>query len=112
VSAGATVLFRKGNPLLESFNILMRRYVEAGFLENLWTQLQHQASLSGGVRFREGGGDIFFSFSLSHLMPAFVVLLVGSVLSLVAFIAEVIVNWLCKGRRKYYSRFRRVRILS
>jgi hypothetical protein len=34
-----TVLFKKGNPLLESFNILMRRYLEAGLLEMLWTQL-------------------------------------------------------------------------
>jgi TM2 domain-containing membrane protein YozV len=28
-----TVLFKKGNPLLDSFNILMRRYLEAGLLE-------------------------------------------------------------------------------
>ena len=32
VSVSVTVLFKKGNPLLESFNIVMRRYLEAGLL--------------------------------------------------------------------------------
>jgi len=88
VPVGAAVSFKKGNPLLESFNIVMRRYLEAGLLEKLWTQLQHQALLSGGGRFREADGDIFFSFSVSNLMPAFVVLLVGTVLSSVVFIVS------------------------
>ena len=101
-SGGLTILFKKGNPLLDRFNILMRRYLEAGLLEMHWAQLQHRASLKGGKRFTEAAGDIFFVFSVSHLMPAFVVLLVGSLLSSVVFIAELIVNCLCKGRRKNY----------
>ena len=40
------------------------------------------------------------SFSVSHLMPAFVVLLLGNVLCSVVFIAELIVNSMCKRRRK------------
>ena len=36
-------------------------------------------------------------------MPAFVVLLVGSVLSSVVFIAELIVNCLCKRRRNVFT---------
>ena len=110
VSAGLIVLFRKGNPLLDRMNILMRRYLEAGLLEWLWTQLQHRASLRGGGRFREATGDKVFAFSVSHLMPPFLVLLVGSVLSSVLFIAELILNCLCK-RKKKYSRIGRVRIL-
>jgi hypothetical protein len=74
ISAGVTVLFKKGNPLLDRFNILMRRYLEAGLLENQWTELQHQASLRVGGRSREAAGDMFFAFSLSHVKPAFVVL--------------------------------------
>jgi len=88
LSVGATALFKKGNPLLDSFNILMRRYLEAGFLEKHWTELQHQASLRGGRISREADGDVFFAFSFSHLMPAFVVLLVGAVFSSVVFIGE------------------------
>ena len=100
LSGGRTITFKKGNPLLDRFNIVMRRYLEAGLLERHWTELQHRASLKGADRFTEAAGDKFFAFSLSHLMPAFVVLLVGTVLSSVVFLAEVIVNCLCKGRRK------------
>jgi len=80
LSGGITVLFKKGNPLLERFNFLMRRYLEAGLLEMFWTELQHRASLRGRGRFTEAAGDMCFAFSISYLMPAFVVLLVGTVL--------------------------------
>jgi hypothetical protein len=99
ISGGITILFKKGNPLLGRFNILMRHFLEAGFQERLWTELQHRAALRGGQSFRESPGDMFFVFSVSHLMPAFVVLLIGTVLSSVEFIAEVIVYLLCKRRR-------------
>jgi len=99
-SASLTVLFKKGNPLLDRLNILMRRYLEAGLLERHWTELQHRAPLRGGGRFRKVAGDMFIVFFVSHLKPAFVVLLVGTVLSLVVFIFQVIVNYLWKGRRK------------
>ena len=78
----------------------MRRYLEAGLLEKLWSELQHRASLKGGGRFGEAAGDVFFAFSFSHLMPAFVVLLVGTVWSSVVFIAELIVDCLCKRKKK------------
>jgi hypothetical protein len=100
LSGGITVLFKKGNPLLDRFNILMRRYLEAGLLEMLWTELQHRASLKGAGKLGEATGDMFFAFSVSQLMPAFVVLFVGTVSSLVVFIGEVIVNCLYKGRRE------------
>ena len=100
VSASLTILFKKGNPLLYRFNILMRRYLEAGVQERLWTELQHQAALRGGGRLREAAGDIFVAFSVFHLMPAFVVLLVGTILSLVVFIAEVIVKCLSERVEK------------
>ena len=96
VSGSAVFIFKKGNPLLGRFNILMRRYLEAGLLEMHWTELQHRAFLIGARRSREAGGDVFFAFSVSHLMPVFVVLLVGTVLSSVVFIGEFIGNCLCK----------------
>jgi hypothetical protein len=111
ISAGATILFKKGNPLLDRFNILMRRYLEAGLMESQWQEMQHRASLRGGGRLREAAGDMFFAFSISHIMPAFVVLLVGTVLSSVVFIGELIVNCLCKRKEKNNSRRRRVRRL-
>jgi len=100
VSSSLTVLFKKGNPLLDRFNIIMRRYLEAGLQEMLWTELLHRASLRGKGRLGEAAGDMYFAFSISHLMPGYEVLLVGTVLSSVVFIAEIVVNCLCKSRRK------------
>jgi hypothetical protein len=78
----------------------MRRYLEAGLLENDWTELQHRAVLRGGGRLREAAGDMISAFSVSHIMPAFVVLLVGTVLSSAVFIGELIVNCLYKGKEE------------
>jgi len=58
--------------------------------------------LRGGGRFRETADDMFFAFSVSHLKPAFVVLTVGTVLSSVVFIAELILNCLGKRRKKKF----------
>jgi hypothetical protein len=103
-SSGLIFLFKKGNPLLNRFNILMRRYLEAGLLERLWTELQHRASMKGVGGIGEAAGDNFFAFSVSHLMPAFVVFIVGTVLSSVVFIGELSVNCLCKSMEKKFAR--------
>jgi len=100
VTLGITLLFMKGNPLLERFNTLMRIYLEAGFAEKCRRGEQHRASLKGRSRFVEASGGVYFAFSVSHIMPAFVVLLVGTVFSSVVFIGELIVNCLCKRRGK------------
>jgi len=112
ISVVFPALFKKGNPLLDRFNILMRRYLQAGLLEMHWTELQYQASLRVAGRLREVGGDVFFAFSFSHLMPAFVVLLVGNVLSSVVFIGELILNSPCRRRIKKKLRLKRVRLLN
>jgi len=88
----------------------MRRYLEAVLLEMLWTELQHRASLRGADRLGEAACDMFSAFSVSHLLPAFVVLLLGNVLISVVFVVELIVNCLWKRRRKEYSPIRIVRV--
>ena len=100
ISTFAIVVFKKGNLLLDGFNILMRRYLEAGFMYRLWEELHHRASLKGGGRLVEAAGYEFFAFSISHLMPIFVVLIVGTVFSSSVFIGELIVNCLYKRRGK------------
>jgi hypothetical protein len=100
LSTGIAVLFQKGNVLLSRFNVLMRRYLEAGLLERVWTELQHRASLRGGDRFKKTAGDMFFAFTFSHLKPVFAALIVGSVLSSVVLIAEFILNRLCKRSKQ------------
>jgi len=43
---------------MDRFSILMRHFLQAGFQERLWTELQHRAALNGGQSFREAAGDI------------------------------------------------------
>jgi hypothetical protein len=97
LSAAVRVLFKKGSPLLDRFNIITRRYLEAGLLERSWTELQLLAALKGGRRFREAAGDMFFAFCFSH-NAGICGMLVGTVLRSVVFIAEVTLNCLWKGR--------------
>jgi len=99
-TGGVILLFKKGSPLLERFNTLMRRYLETGLNDMLWRELQHRLSLKGGGRFEEAPGDVYFAFSVSHLKPAFVVLLVGTAFSSVVFIGELTVNCIWKRRGK------------
>jgi len=104
LTAGSTVIFKKGNLLLDRFNILMRSYMEDGLLETLWREIQHRAFLKCGSRFGETSGQMFFAFSVSQLTPGFVVLLVGTILGSLLLIAELILNGLSKHKKKY-SRF-------
>jgi hypothetical protein len=75
-------------------------FLEAGLQERLWTELHHRASLRGGGIFREAVGDVFFVFTFSHLLPAFLVLIVRYVLSSAVFIAELILKCICKSSEK------------
>ena len=77
----------------------MRSCLEVGLLELHWTELQQRASLRSGSRFRQAAGDMSFSFFVSHLMPIFVVLLVGNIFNSVVSIAELILNCLCKDKK-------------
>jgi len=84
------IIFKKGNPLLDRVNVLLRRCLEAGFLELHWLELQHRARLKSRGKLREDSSDMFVPFAVSHLMPAFVVLVVGNILSSVVFFVELI----------------------
>ena len=51
-------------------------------------------------RVREAAGDMFLAFTVSKLIPAFVVLLVGTVFTSVVFIVVLIVKCLCKCKEE------------
>jgi hypothetical protein len=95
-SAHLITLFKKGNPYVDTFNVLMRRFLEAGFLERHWSELKYLACLKSADKLQEKRNNMFVSFSVSHLAPAFVVLVLGNTLSSVVFITELIHNWYCK----------------
>jgi hypothetical protein len=95
MSAGLTVLLKKGNLFLDRFNILIRRCLEAGFLERHWSELKHLARIRSRDNSTETDNGMFVTFSVSHLTPAFVVLILGYILSSVVFITELIHNQRC-----------------
>ena len=70
--------------------MLMRRCLEAGLLELRWSELQHRARLRSGGKLREDSSDMFVPFAVSHLMPPFVVIVVGNIFSSAVFIVELI----------------------
>jgi len=104
LSGFLTILFKKGSPLLDKFNFLMRRFLEAGLLERLMAELHHEDSLRAEDRYREENGGVFCPLTFKHLMPAFFVLFVGTVLSSVVFIGELTLNCLYKRNGKYTVR--------
>ncbi|XP_021939952.1 uncharacterized protein LOC110839767 [Zootermopsis nevadensis] len=93
------MLLKKGSPFLDMFNVLIRRSLEAGLQERHWSELKHQASLRGGDRLKEES-NMFVIFSVSHLTPAFVVLISGNILSFGVFVIELIHNWYWKKINK------------
>jgi hypothetical protein len=99
ISVSLTILFKKGNPFLAMFNVLIRRGLEAGLQERHWSELKHEASLRGRDRLKEES-NMFVIFSVSHLTPAFVVLISGNILSFGVFVIELIHNWYWKKINK------------
>jgi hypothetical protein len=96
ISAGLTILLKRGNLFLDRFNVLIRRCLEAGFLEKHWSELQHWAHVRSRDKLTDGSSVSFVIFSVSHLTSAFVVLILGYILSSVVFIAELIHKWINK----------------
>jgi len=74
--------------------------LEAGFPERICSEEKYRTSLRGGWRFVSSLGDEYFAFSISHLIPAIVIFIVGAVLSSGVFIAQLIVNCLYKRGTK------------
>ncbi|PSN42422.1 Ionotropic receptor 601 [Blattella germanica] len=83
------VLLRKGSPLLDRFNQLFRRCLEAGLLNRYWTDLAFRTNLEN-IEIIENESDIYFVFSVEHLEPIFWLLICGYGLSFTLFLWELI----------------------
>jgi hypothetical protein len=81
-------VFAKGNPLLNQFNKILRRCLEGGLAERYWEQLNHEALLRSRTKSDEYYSSMYFVFTLSHMGPAFCVLVFGYLCSTVLCIAE------------------------
>ncbi|KAJ9598400.1 hypothetical protein L9F63_010922 [Diploptera punctata] len=79
---------RKGYPLLNFFNIIIRRVLEAGLIEKWFDDIKYTATLISARDFNLPPGE-YIKLSLEHLQSAFYFLFLGFVLSLISFITEL-----------------------
>jgi hypothetical protein len=95
----AAAYFPKGNLFLNAVNPLLRRYLEAGLLNRYWSHLTWGERLKSSGKLGNIDSQDFVPFSVSHLTPAFSVLLSGYVFSFILLLVELAVKLLRDQRR-------------
>jgi hypothetical protein len=93
----SVISLKKGFPLLDRFNVVLRHCMESGLVDKYWSKLNFVRQLKDDSDIEENSCAVcdgkYFLFSLSHLKAAFVVLGFGYVLCVLVFQVEL----LCKG---------------
>ncbi|PSN37737.1 Ionotropic receptor 623 [Blattella germanica] len=103
----------KGSPLFAILNEHITRITEFGLIEHYSSQLEHEIQLEAKYKYEES--ELYFVFSMLHLSPIFMLLIVGWALSFVLFFLEVLYSQFKRGLftkkisqqiflRKYYSK--------
>ncbi|KAJ9580371.1 hypothetical protein L9F63_004006 [Diploptera punctata] len=94
----------KGSPLLDVLNDHIRRCLEGGLLELFWSRIKHDVKLKAEQMDEEGE---YVVFNMTHLLPVFIVLIFGYILSATVFFFEVLTK-LCESKKdEIKRRFRR-----
>ena len=88
IYVGLASVLTKGNPLVNQFNTILRRVLEAGIACRYWEQLNHETLLRSRTKSEEDGSITYFVFKLSHMVPAFSVLAFRYVCSTIVCIAK------------------------
>jgi hypothetical protein len=92
VTHDTVMSLRKGHPLRDLFNAVIRRSMETGLVEKYWSELNFNLQLQSLEKLEDGNcevcSDIYFVFSLSHLRVAFLILGFGYGLSVIVFVFE------------------------
>jgi hypothetical protein len=104
VSYLASMFFRSGSFLLESFNRIIYRLVESGMVQKFWEKIKlvhiakkEQVDHEDGDKDADGGGVDAVVLTVAHLQGAFILLLLGLTFGLIVFVLERI----CLRLRKY-----------
>jgi hypothetical protein len=82
----------KGSLLLNRINSVLRRYLESGMLNRYWSHLTWEEILKSNAKLGNISSEEFVPFSVSHLIPAFKVIIFGHVLSFILFLVEIFVG--------------------
>ena len=82
-----TIGVQRGDPIVHLLNKHIRMCTENGFVERFWSDLEHTFQLQAEHNYSED--EMYFVFTLDHLIPAFQILLLGYVLSSVVLVLEL-----------------------
>ncbi|PSN46760.1 Ionotropic receptor 583 [Blattella germanica] len=82
----------KGSPLLDLFNCIIDRTVEAGIFMQFMELIDHQEKLKAGIVKGRSLADDYCDISLVHLQGVFYLLLFGHGVSLVIFAMEILIS--------------------
>jgi hypothetical protein len=66
--------------------------MESGMLNRYWSHLTREEILKSSVKLGNISSEDFVPFSVSHLIPAFKVIIFGHVLSFILFSVEFVVG--------------------
>jgi hypothetical protein len=101
-SNGIVMYLRKGSPLLDRYNTIIFRVIEAGLVNKWWEDVTHKPSRNEDQDFddeedKDGDGDEdhydsrkkLSVLSLSHLQGAFCLWVVGLGMALVVYVIEI-----------------------
>lgn len=96
VSFSVVMLFKRDHHLLSSFNTLIRRIAESGFILK-WKADYEYEKFQEDLKKRKRG-EIVKPLNLGHLFGCFAVLAVGISLALIGFIVEWLIFFLARRR--------------
>jgi hypothetical protein len=82
----------KGSMFLDRINSVLSHYLEGGLLSKYWSHLTWGEILKSKQKLGNINSQDFIPFSVSHLIPAFKVILFGHILSFIVFLVELSVG--------------------
>ncbi|KAJ9594238.1 hypothetical protein L9F63_014398 [Diploptera punctata] len=89
------VALTSGHPLIDIFNVHIRRCLEGGLLEGYWSKIDHELNLKVKQTYVSSE---YVVFSLTHLYPVFIILFVGYILSFILLVFENI-SFIIKAKK-------------
>jgi hypothetical protein len=100
------MLLKKGSSLLERINEVIFRLVEAGLPDKFLKDILDTKRQYSVLRTMEDRNEEYVSMTVSHLQSAFVLLCLGNLLSVIAFIMEILhKRW--KERREHSAHIKK-----
>ncbi|KAJ9598399.1 hypothetical protein L9F63_010921 [Diploptera punctata] len=98
----SSLVVQKGYPLLHLFNAIVRRTLESGLVDKWFEDVKYTATLRSARNFNVPTGE-YITLSLEHLQSAFYFLIIGCIISLIAFVGELFYHSREKRKLALYS---------